>query len=75
MAKINNKNIKDLSDWDEKELRKLKIMANNRLSSLTSFRATKSEVSEKHLLSGYDLELLRNLLINIQKAEKSLKSA
>jgi hypothetical protein len=74
MAKINDKNIKDLSAWDEKELRKLKIMAQNRLSSLTSHRSS-SAVKEKHLLSGYDLELLRELLININRAEKSLKTA
>lgn len=74
MAKINNKDVKDLSTWDEKELRKLKIMAQNRLSSLTSHRS-KSEVKEKHILSGYDLELLRELLISIQKAEKALKNS
>ena len=73
MAKISDKNIKDLSKWDDKELRKLKIMANNKLSSLMSPRS-KTEVSDKHLLSGYDLELLRELLINIQRAEKVLKS-
>lgn len=74
MAKINDKDVKDLTTWDEKELRKLKIMANNRLSSLTSHRS-KSEVSEKHLLSGYDLDRLRELLIRIQKAEKVLKNS
>lgn len=74
MAKINNKDVKDLSTWDEKELRKLKIMAQNRLSSLTSHRSS-SEVKEKHILSGYDLELLRELLIGIQKAEKALKNS
>lgn len=73
MAKINKKNIKDLNAWDQKELRKLKIMAKNRLSSLTSHRSN-SEVSEKHLLNGYDIQLLNNLLLDIQRAEKKLKS-
>ncbi len=73
MAKINKKNIKDLDAWDQKELRKLKIMAKNRLSSLTSHRSS-TEVSEKHLLSGYDIQLLNELIINIQRAEKKLKA-
>ncbi|MBT3583840.1 MAG: hypothetical protein HN509_02955 [Halobacteriovoraceae bacterium] len=70
MAKINDKNIKKLSDWNEKELRKLKINCNNRASTLKA--NPKSELKEKHLLYGLEVGQLANLVVEIKRAEKQL---
>jgi len=70
MAKINNKNINDLSDWNMKELRKLKINSKNRIQSLEM--SQKSELSKSHILSGMDIGELKEIILKIHRAEKNL---
>ena len=70
MAKIGNKNLKDLSAWDLKELRKLRIMLKNRISALEL--APKKSVAESHPLHNMDLGDCKELLVNVQRAEKKL---
>lgn len=70
MAKIGNKNIDNLKDWDMKELRKLKISANNRISSLQS--NPKKELGSNNVLSGMEVGELNELLTQIKRAEKEL---
>jgi len=72
MAKISDKNIRDLSTWDMKELRKLKINANNRMNALRN--NPKKQISEKQLLYGLESSGLKNLLLEITRAEKKLCS-
>lgn len=73
MAKISDKNIKNLDDWNIKELRKLRIMCKNRQSSLKS--NPKNEAPTKHILHGYDTALLEELLVKIHRAEKKLANS
>ena len=70
MAKIGDKNIRKLGDWDAKELRKLKINANNRIEAL-SLRPN-AKMSEKHVLAGLETGQLKELVLEIRRAEKSL---
>jgi hypothetical protein len=71
MAKIKDKDIKKLEGWDQKELRKLRILINNRLGSLDSFRKTK-ELPNSHLLFGMEAGQCKELLANVLRAEKKL---
>jgi hypothetical protein len=70
MAKIGNKNLENLTDWDLKELRKLRIMLKNRISALEL--APKKSVAESHPLHNMDLGECKDLLLNVQRAEKKL---
>lgn len=70
MAKINDKDINDLSTWDVKELRKLRINAKNRISALSA--NTKSILGSNHILRGMEVGELDELLLKVRKAEKSL---
>jgi hypothetical protein len=72
MAKIGDKNIHDLTSWNMKELRKLRIQTKNRLESLCL--APNKEVSKKHLLYGFDAKMCEDLILNIKRAEKTLSS-
>jgi hypothetical protein len=70
MAKIGDKDISKLGEWDAKELRKLKINANNRIEAL-SLNA-KAKMNEKHILAGMETGELKELLLDIRRAEKAL---
>jgi hypothetical protein len=70
MAKIGDKNIRKLGDWDAKELRKLKINANNRIEALSL--NSKAKMSEKHVLAGMEPGALKELILEIRRAEKAL---
>lgn len=70
MANIKDKDINALDDWNIKELRKLRIMIKNRISSLEL--APKKEVAKSHPLYGKDVESCKSLLLNVQRAEKAL---
>ena len=70
MANIKDKDISALDSWNIKELRKLRIMIKNRISSLEL--APKKEVAKSHPLYGKDLSECKTLLLNVQRAEKIL---
>jgi hypothetical protein len=70
MANIKDKDINNLSDWNLKELRKLKIMSKNRISALEL--APKKEVANSHPLYGMGSEEIKELILQIQRAEKAL---
>lgn len=72
MAVIKGKNLNDLSDWNDKELRKLKINVNNRIKSFEASEKAK-ELPKNNPLYGIGLERCRELLEDIRKAEKNLK--
>lgn len=70
MAKIGDKNIESLGDWDAKELRKLKINVNNRIEALSL--NSKAKISEKHMLADMQPGELKELFLEIRRAEKAL---
>lgn len=70
MANIKDKDIDDLGSWNIKELRKLKIMSKNRISALEL--APKKTVANSHPLFGKGIEECKDLIEQIQKAEKVL---
>lgn len=70
MANIKDKDINALDTWNIKELRKLKIMSKNRISALEL--APKKEVAKSHPLFGMGVEECKDLITQIQKAEKVL---
>ena len=72
MANIKEKDLTDLSTWNMKELRKLKINIKNRLESLNSFRNSNKELQKNNILFGKESGELQTLLTNIAKAEKQL---
>ena len=72
MANIKEKDLTDLSTWNMKELRKLKINIKNRLESLNSFRNSNKELQKNNILFGKESGELKTLLTNIAKAEKQL---
>lgn len=71
MANIKEKDLSNLSTWNMKELRKLKISIKNRLESLNSYRSNK-ELQQSNILYGKESGELQGLLENIKKAEKKL---
>ena len=75
MANIRAKDITDLTTWNIKELRKLKITINNRMSSLASFRKEVKELPEGHPLQGMELGDCKNLLENVLKAEREISKS
>lgn len=70
MANIKEKDLNNLSSWNLKELRKLRININNRISALSS--GSKKDLSASHILNGMDEEQLNQLLAEVKRAEKSL---
>ncbi len=72
MAKINNKDFNDLTSWNAKELRKLKININNRMQSFGEFNKEKS-IQKSNPLSNLNEFELKDLLLKIAQAEKNLK--
>lgn len=73
MAKITHKNINDLSDWNTKELRKLKIMCKNRLSALKN--NPNNEAASSHILYNLNAKALDLLVVNIARQEKILNNS
>lgn len=73
MAKINDKDINDLSTWTMKELRKLKINSKNRITSLQS--NPKSQLSKSHILFEMEASELEELILQIHRAEKVLANS
>lgn len=69
MANIKEKDLHNLESWNLKELRKLRITINNRLSSLET--NSKKELSASHILHGMDEEQLNQLLVAVKRAEKA----
>jgi len=70
MANIRNKNINELTTWDRKELRKLKITINNRIESLSS-QGKPKDLPESHPLSGMSIESCKELLLKVNREEKN----
>ena len=70
MANIKDKDIHQLKDWNLKELRKLRIMVKNRISALEL--ASKKEVAKSHPLYSLDIDACKKILLNVQRAEKTL---
>lgn len=71
MADIKKKDIKALDTWNEKELRKLRIVIKNRLSAFES-SSTPKELPEQNPLKSMEPEDLKELLENVLKAERNL---
>lgn len=74
MAKIKGKDLDNLSSWNEKELRKLKINLNNRMQTLQSSVKAK-ELPESNPLYGLGSEECKSLLDKVFKAEKILSKS
>lgn len=70
MADIKLKNIRDLTAWNDKELRKLKITINNRISALES--PTPKDLKPNHPLLGMEITECKDLLSEVFRAEKKL---
>lgn len=71
MADIKLKDKNKLETWNAKELRKLKITLNNRISTLENSSKPK-ELTAKHPLFEMGAEECKNLLKEVLKAEKNL---
>lgn len=69
MANIKLKNINELNTWTPKELRKLRMTINNRISSLETSNSPK-ELPESHPLHGMESGECKILLEKVIKAEK-----
>jgi hypothetical protein len=72
LANIRSKDIAQLSEWNEKELRKLRITINNRVSRLNAGGKTKP-LPDGHPLQGFDLDQCKEKLEEVLKAERVLK--
>ena len=71
MANIKNKDLNDFSDWNVKELRKLRINLKNRIESFTNAEKPK-ELQKGNPLFGKNLGELKDILAKVVKAEKAL---
>lgn len=71
MANIKDKNLDDLSDWNVKELRKLRINLKNRIESLT-YSSKPKELQKGHPLAEKSLGECKEILERVQKAERDL---
>lgn len=71
MANIKEKDIHNLSDWNMKELRKLKIMLGNRITSFENSSNPK-ELQKSHILFDVSHDECKKLLENVYQAEKDL---
>ncbi len=74
MANIRAKDIKKLEEWNEKELRKLRITINNRISSLKSSGSPKA-LPENHPLFEKNEGDCQALLQKVLQAESQLKKS
>lgn len=71
MANIRNKSIKELENWNMKELRKLRITIKNRMESLKASSKPKA-LPESHPLKDMEVEECQALLQKVMRAEKDL---
>ena len=71
MANIRHKSISDLSGWNAKELRKLRITIKNRMASLSSYSKAK-ELPDGHPLKGMEKQGCEDLLRKVLRSEKEL---
>jgi len=69
MANIKLKNINELSEWNTKELRKLRMTLNNRISALSEGA---KDLSSNHPLFGMEKVECENLRDRVIRAEKKL---
>lgn len=74
MANIKTKALNKLTEWNEKELRKLRITVNNRIASLKAGGKAKA-LPDSHPLKEHDLDACMSLLDEVLKAERALKKA
>ena len=72
MANLKLKDTIHLENWNEKELRKLKMLVKNRLQSLES-SSRPAKLKENHPLFQMDDYACKSLLENISKAQRKLK--
>ena len=70
MADIKVKDLDQLGSWNPKELRKLRMVANNRIGALEKSEKAK-DLPDSHPLAKMDIEQIKELLIRVHKAEKS----
>ena len=71
MATIKGKDLNNLQDWNEKELRKLKINLNNRLQTFQFSQKTK-DLPKSNPLFGLGEDECKQLLEEVKKAERNL---
>lgn len=69
MADIKQKDITQLGSWNPKELRKLRMVINNRIGALGS--SNPKDLPASHPLAGLDIDGVKELLAKVHKAEKS----
>ncbi len=72
MAVIKGKDLSDLSGWNDKELRKLKINLSNRIQTFDLSPKAK-DLPASNPLFGFGVEQCQSLLRNVCAAEKKLK--
>lgn len=72
MAVIKGKDLSDLSGWNEKELRKLKINLSNRIQTLDLSPKAK-DLPASNPLFGFGMYECKSLLQSVLEAEKKLK--
>ena len=70
MANIKAKDINDLTDWNVKELRKLRITVKNRISALDLSKP--KDLPASHPLTGMQMGECKVLLDKIVQAERKL---
>lgn len=70
MADIKAKDIKLLDTWTAKELRKLRMVAKNRISSLEKSSSPKV-LPSSHPLFNMEVDDIKSLLDKVVKAEKA----
>ena len=69
MANIKAKDINKLQEWNQKELRKLRMTINNRISALAG---KAKELPTTHPLYEMEIGECKELLARVMKAEKGL---
>lgn len=70
MADIKLKDITQLGSWNPKELRKLRMVIKNRIGALEK-SADAKELPSNHPLSKMDVAQIKEVLLRVQKAEKT----
>lgn len=71
MANIKEKNVNQLDNWNQKELRKLRMVIRNRISAFDSGKKPK-DLEEDHPLFGLDQGSCKDLLQKVQSVEAKL---
>jgi len=69
MADIKAKDIDKLETWTPKELRKLRMVAKNRIASLSSSKEPK-DLPKNHPLHDMESGEINELLLKVAKVEK-----